>query len=180
MVTWHGVFDALSIAFILLGAFLCLSAALGLVRFHDTMARLHAITKPQSLGIIFTLLGVALRVTASPTFGPAERGDLGVCALIILFTLITAPTVGQLQGRIAKREKLYEPLMLSRNDLKDKAPKKKKKDPSKDDPAKLGERKKARYEEQRARARAAAEKAHKEIQRHHNEKGEADIVSEDS
>lgn len=179
MVTWHGVFDALSIAFILLGAFLCLSAALGLVRFHDTMARLHAITKPQSLGIIFTLLGVALRVTASPTFGPAERGDLGVCALIILFTLITAPTVGQLQGRIAKREKLYEPLMLSRNDLKDKAPKKKK-DPSKDDPAKLGERKKARYEEQRARARAAAEKAHKEIQHHHNEKGEADIVSEDS
>lgn len=142
---WRGLFDALSIGLILLGAFLCLSAALGLVRFHDTMARLHAITKPQSLGIVFTMLGVALRVTASPNFGPAERGDLGVCALIIMFTLLTAATVGQRQGRIAKREKLYSPDHLSRNDLKEKAPKKKV-DPSKDDPAKLQERKKARAE----------------------------------
>lgn len=176
---WRGLFDALSIGLILLGAFLCLSAALGLVRLHDTMARLHAITKPQSLGIVFTMLGVALRVTASPNFGPAERGDLGVCALIIMFTLLTAATVGQRQGRIAKREKLYSPDHLSRNDLKEKAPKKKV-DPSKDDPAKLQERKKARAEEEKRRRRAAAEEAHKEIQLHHNEKGEADIVSNDS
>ena len=168
---WRGLFDALSIAFILIGAFLCLSASLGLVRFHDTMARLHAITKPQSLGIVFTLLGVALRVTASPNFGPAERGDLGICALIIMFTLLTAPAVGQRQGRITRREKLYDPEHLSRNDLKEKDPKKK--DPSKDDPAKLGERKKAREAEQKRQRRAAAEEAHKE-------KGEADIVSEDS
>ncbi len=176
---WRGLFDALSITFILIGAFLCLSASLGLVRFHDTMARLHAITKPQSLGIVFTLLGVALRVTASPTFGPAERGDLGICALIIMFTLLTAPAVGQRQGRITRREKLYDPEHLSRNDLKQKDPKKKR-DPSKDDPAKLGERKKAREAEQKRQRRAAAEEAHKEIQLRHNEKGEADIVSEDS
>ncbi|MDD7587059.1 MAG: monovalent cation/H(+) antiporter subunit G [Corynebacterium glucuronolyticum] len=176
---WRGLFDGLSIAFILVGAFLCLSAALGLVRFHDTMARLHAITKPQSLGIVFTLVGVALRVTASPTFGPAERGDLGICALIIMFTLLTAPTVGQRQGRITRREELYDPEHLSRNDLKQKAPKKKK-DPSKDDPAKLGERKKAREAEEKRQRRAAAEEAHKEIQIRHNEKGEAETVSEDS
>lgn len=96
-----------------------------------------------------------------------------------MFTLLTAATVGQRQGRIAKREKLYSPDHLSRNDLKEKAPKKKV-DPSKDDPAKLQERKKARAEEEKRRRRAAAEEAHKEIQLHHNEKGEADIVSNDS
>ena len=72
--------NALSLFFLLCGAVLALSAAIGLVRFRDTMSRLHAVTKPQTLGLICTITGTILHVLNSDKLGLGELGDLGVLA----------------------------------------------------------------------------------------------------
>ena len=45
---------------ILIGALLCLTAAIGLLRFRDVPTRLHAATKPQVLGLLLICLAIAL------------------------------------------------------------------------------------------------------------------------
>jgi multicomponent Na+:H+ antiporter subunit G len=45
---------------LLLGAFLCFAAGVGLLRFPDVPTRLHAATKPQILGLLFVLTAIAL------------------------------------------------------------------------------------------------------------------------
>lgn len=46
------VVDAAVLVLILVGALLCLFAAIGLLRFRDVPSRLHAATKPQVLGLL--------------------------------------------------------------------------------------------------------------------------------
>ena len=46
------VVDVAGAVLLLLGAFLCLAAAVGLVRFPDVLSRMHAATKPQTLGLL--------------------------------------------------------------------------------------------------------------------------------
>lgn len=109
--------DIASLALILTGAFLVFSAAVGVVRFQDTMSRVHAITKPQTTGLILTILGALLRVTGSEEFGIAERGDLGVLVLLVIFAALTSPVTAQRLGRVSRREGLYgSPDTMSRND----------------------------------------------------------------
>lgn len=112
----HVLLDALSLAFIIGGSLFALSAAIGLVRFRDTLGRLHAITKPQTLGLVLAIIGTILHVIGSGNLGVAERGDMGVLFLILVFALFTTPIVGQRFGRIARREGLYDCEHLSRDD----------------------------------------------------------------
>ncbi|MBV8927677.1 MAG: monovalent cation/H(+) antiporter subunit G, partial [Mycobacteriaceae bacterium] len=78
------------------GSALALTAAIGVVRFPDTLSRMHAATKPQVLGLLLVLGGAAIRL----------RGDvdLGMIVLTGLFTLITAPVVAHRVGQLAYRE----------------------------------------------------------------------------
>lgn len=99
--------DVASLVFILAGSFLVFSAAVGVVRFRDTMSRIHAITKPQTTGLILTILGALLKVTGSPEFGIAERSDLGVLVLLVVFAAMTSPVTAQRLGRVSRREGLY-------------------------------------------------------------------------
>lgn len=109
--------DVASLVLILTGAFLVFSAAVGVVRFQDTMSRVHAITKPQTTGLILTILGALLRVTGSADFGVAERGDLGVLVLLVIFAALTSPVTAQRLGRVSRREGLYgDADTMSRND----------------------------------------------------------------
>lgn len=109
--------DLISLLLICCGAFLVLSAAIGLHRFGDTMSRVHAITKPQTTGLILTVIGAIVRVLSSEHFSVAERGDLGVLVLLLLFTFMTNPVTAQRLGRVARREGLYgDPEHMSRND----------------------------------------------------------------
>ena len=57
--TWTTVLDVVGAVLLLLGALLCLAGAIGLMRFPDTLSRLHAATKPQTLGLILVLTGLA-------------------------------------------------------------------------------------------------------------------------
>ncbi|AKK09771.1 cation:proton antiporter [Corynebacterium testudinoris] len=109
--------DVASLILIITGALFVFSAAVGVVRFKDTMSRVHAITKPQTTGLVLVILGALLRVTGSPEFGMAERGDLGVLVLLVLFAAMTSPVTAQRLGRVSRREGLYgKPETMSRND----------------------------------------------------------------
>lgn len=81
---------------ILSGSALALTAAIGVVRFPDTLSRMHSATKPQVLGLLLVLVGAAIRLRG--------HADVGMIILTGLFTLITAPVVAQRVGQLAYRE----------------------------------------------------------------------------
>ncbi|MER7332381.1 MULTISPECIES: monovalent cation/H(+) antiporter subunit G [unclassified Micromonospora] len=93
------------------GALLSLAAGIGVLRFPATLDRMHAATKPQVLGVLLLLLGVALRLRA-----PA---DLGMVALVALFQLATAPVAAQMIGRAAYRTGRVDPDLLDADELAD-------------------------------------------------------------
>ena len=79
--------DIVTAVLVLGGSTLALTAAIGVVRFPDTLTRMHAATKPQVLGLLLVLAGAAIRLRGNV--------DVGMVILTGLFTLITAPVVGQ-------------------------------------------------------------------------------------
>ena len=105
--TYSLIADIVSLILIVCGALLVFSAAVGVVRYKDTMSRVHFVTKPQTVGLLLTMLGALIRVTGSETFGVAERGDLGMLFLLVLFAMMTSPVTAQRMSRIARREGLY-------------------------------------------------------------------------
>ncbi|MGZ0712165.1 monovalent cation/H(+) antiporter subunit G (plasmid) [Coraliomargarita sp. W4R53] len=92
---WDAALDTASLVLILMGALLCLTAAIGLLRFRDVPSRLHAATKPQVLGLILICLAIALSV----------RSWAAVAFLIpiVLIQLATSPLAAHMIGRQAYR-----------------------------------------------------------------------------
>jgi multicomponent Na+:H+ antiporter subunit G len=103
------VIDVLAGACLILGSLLALVAGIGLVRFPDVLTRMHAATKPQSLGILLVLLGLALRVE--------DRSVLAVIGLAAIFQLVTAPVSAHMLGRAALRADHIDRARLTRDDL---------------------------------------------------------------
>lgn len=87
--------DVLAGILILIGALLCLTAAIGLLRFPDVPTRLHAATKPQVLGLILICLAVALSLRTWPV--------VGFLVPVVLIQLATAPLSAHMIGRQAYR-----------------------------------------------------------------------------
>ena len=52
--SWSLIADILSLTLVISGSLLILAAAIGLARFKDTMSRVHAVSKPQTTGLILT------------------------------------------------------------------------------------------------------------------------------
>ena len=90
------ILDLLAAVLVLLGSALALTAAIGVVRFPDTLTRMHAATKPQVLGLLLVLAGAAIRLRGNI--------DVGMIVLTAMFTVITAPVVAQRVGQLAYRE----------------------------------------------------------------------------
>ncbi|MEU6697295.1 monovalent cation/H(+) antiporter subunit G [Pseudonocardia sp. NPDC046786] len=84
----------LSAVLMLAGGLSCLLGALGLVRLPDLPARLQATTKPQTLGLLLILLGVAVQL---------EFENSSTLVLVVLFQVLTAPVISQVVGRSAYR-----------------------------------------------------------------------------
>jgi multicomponent Na+:H+ antiporter subunit G len=101
--------DGLSVLLLLLGAFLCLSGCVGLLRFADVLSRMHAATKPQVLGLLCMLAALGLH---EPTFG-----TLTTLALIGLFQMMTAPISAHMIGRAAYRTKHVRKNELTHDEL---------------------------------------------------------------
>ena len=91
--SWSFIADVLSLVLIISGSFLTLAAAIGIARFKDTMSRVHAVSKPQTTGLILTILGAIIRLTGAESFSVAERGDLGMLILLVLFAMFTSPVL---------------------------------------------------------------------------------------
>ena len=111
------ILDIISLVLIIPGALCVFSAAIGVVRFRDTMSRVHAITKPQTTGLILVILGTVIHIVNSDDFTVTESSDMGMLLLLVIFALMTSPVTAQRLGRIARREGLYGPKdTMTRND----------------------------------------------------------------
>ncbi|RAO32315.1 UPF0091 protein [Micromonospora noduli] len=103
--------DWLGAGCLLAGALLALAAGIGVLRFPDALSRMHAATKPQVLGVLLLLLGIALRLRS-----PA---DLGMILLVAVFQLATAPVAAQMIGRAAYRSGRLDRSLLDADELAD-------------------------------------------------------------
>lgn len=102
---WADIADVVSAVLLLVGAFLALVAAIGILRFPDLLTRMHAATKPQVLGLLLIIVGLGLRLR-SPTV-------VGMLALIVIFQLLTAPVSAHMIGRTAfRRTRVRQDLLL--------------------------------------------------------------------
>lgn len=103
--------DWVALVLLLLGAVLALSGSVGLIRFPEVLSRMHAMTKPQVLGLIFILAAVAVRI---PTWG-----TISTLVLIAVFQLMTVPISAHMIGRAAYRGKHLRRNLLIRDELAD-------------------------------------------------------------
>lgn len=105
------ILDLLGAALVLLGCFLCFAAAVGLVRFPDVLSRMHAATKPQTLGLILVAAGVELSLRSWAAFGTV--------LLIATLQLATAPVAAHLVARTVYRSNQVRRDLIGRDDLAD-------------------------------------------------------------
>lgn len=103
------VLEVVSAIFILLGAILAFTAAVGIVRFPDTLSRMHAATKPQVVGLILVLTGAVIQLRGSV--------DIWMLVLVGVFTLVTAPVIAHTVGRVAYREQRGRDGLLIVNEM---------------------------------------------------------------
>lgn len=103
------VLDLIGALLLLCGAFLCLVAAVALIRFPDVVAKLHAITKPQVLGILFLASGVFVSIRSWSVFA--------ICTLAVALQLVTAPVAATMVSRAAYRRRLLDAGELVVDDL---------------------------------------------------------------
>lgn len=89
------ILDAVALVLVLIGALLCLTAAIGLLRFRDVPTRLHAATKPQVLGLILICVAIALSLRAWPV--------VAFLVPVVMIQLATAPLSAHMVGRQAYR-----------------------------------------------------------------------------
>jgi multicomponent Na+:H+ antiporter subunit G len=103
------VLDIAAGVLVLGGSALALTAAIGVVRFPDTLSRMHAATKPQVLGLLLVLGGAAIRLRG--------HADVGMLILAGLFTVITAPVVANRVGQLAYREQSFRNELLTKDEM---------------------------------------------------------------
>jgi multicomponent Na+:H+ antiporter subunit G len=93
--SWGEVADVAAAVCLVIGALLTLIAAIGILRFPDVLTRMHSATKPQVLGLLVVLVGLALRLR--------DPGTTGLLALVALFQLVTSPIASHMVGRASFR-----------------------------------------------------------------------------
>lgn len=93
--SWDLVADVAAAVCMLGGALLAFAAGVGVLRFPDLLSRMHAGTKPQVLGLILVLVGLALRLRSG--------GAVWALVLVALFQMLTAPVAAHLVGRAGFR-----------------------------------------------------------------------------
>jgi multicomponent Na+:H+ antiporter subunit G len=89
------VADVLAAVLLLLAVGFTLLAAIGLQRFDDVFARMHAATKAVTLGVLLACLGASFRVE--------DGGDIARLLLAAGLQLVTAPISSHMVGRAAYR-----------------------------------------------------------------------------
>jgi multicomponent Na+:H+ antiporter subunit G len=88
------VLDDIGDVAILGGALWSLIAGIGLLRLPDVLTRMHAATKPQVLGLLMVVFGVALRLR--------DANDITTLILVGLFQTWTVPVAAHMVARAAR------------------------------------------------------------------------------
>ena len=103
--------EVLSLLFVGLGAFFVLVASIGVLRFPDTLTRLHAATKAGAFGTALILVAAILHF---------QSGEVFVKSLLAMaFFYLTAPIASHLLGRVAYRHRSRrQPLNLKVDEWK--------------------------------------------------------------
>jgi multicomponent Na+:H+ antiporter subunit G len=89
------ILDVFTIVMVLAGAVFFLAGVVGLLRFPDTLSRLHALTKADNVGLGLVVIALL-----------PQAGSIGTgfkLLLVWLLVLLASATVGQLIGRVARR-----------------------------------------------------------------------------
>jgi multicomponent Na+:H+ antiporter subunit G len=84
-------------ALALLGCLLTLLAAVGVVRFPDVLARMHALTKASTLGLVLVLVGGALTLD--------HPNDITSLLLAGALQVLTLPVAANMMSRATYRAK---------------------------------------------------------------------------
>ena len=85
------IINVLAVLFMSAGSLLTLVAAVGLFRLPDTLARMHAATKPATLGVLLCAVGAGLRL--------ADPSDSAKIMVIVVLQLVSAPIGAHILGR---------------------------------------------------------------------------------
>jgi multicomponent Na+:H+ antiporter subunit G len=88
--------DIVTIVAVSAGVFFFLAGTVGLLRFPDTLTRLHALTKADNLGLGLMVLGLL------PRAGNLRDSIKLICVWLIV--LVAGATVSQLIAYAARRE----------------------------------------------------------------------------
>ena len=113
--TFVQVLDWIALLCLLAGALLTLVAGIGLVRFPDLLSRMHTAAKPQVLGLLLVLVGLAIRLI------PVETNvfNVGTLALVGLFQIVTIPVAGHIAARVGYRSGRIQHDLLVKDALAD-------------------------------------------------------------
>ena len=87
------VLDVIAGVLIVTGAVLGLLGGIGVFRLPDVYARMHAATKPPTLGLVLVAAGAILQVEA--------LADVSLLVLVVMLQFLTAPVGAHLVGRAA-------------------------------------------------------------------------------
>jgi multicomponent Na+:H+ antiporter subunit G len=110
--SWAQVADVAAAVLLLSGCALSLVAAVGMLRLPDLLSRMHALTKPQVLGLLLVVAGVTLRLR--------DLNSVGLLLMVVLFQFVTSPVASHMVARAAFRAGLVRRDLLLRDDLSDK------------------------------------------------------------
>ncbi len=91
--------DIVSSFFILAGVFFALLGAIGVNRFNNVFARMHAQTKPVTLGLLLIGIGTMFHLD--------NIGDMAKLGLAVFLQFVTAPLGMHMLGRSAHSNKFY-------------------------------------------------------------------------
>ena len=101
--------DIISSVLLLMGATMALTTSIGILRFPDTLSRMHASTKPQTFGLLLMLIGAMIRL--------GDNVDNGMLVLAGLFALMTAPVIAHRIGRLVYQEQRARDGLIDRDDM---------------------------------------------------------------
>jgi multicomponent Na+:H+ antiporter subunit G len=88
---WVTLVDVVSSVLFVAGAALALVGTLGLHRLADTRSRMHAATKPATLGVALCALGAVLQLSSA--------SDVTKVVVIVVLQLVTSPIGAHMLGR---------------------------------------------------------------------------------
>jgi multicomponent Na+:H+ antiporter subunit G len=87
------VVDVVSGTLLVAGCLLGLLGGVGVLRLPDVFGRMHAATKPPTLGLVLVAAGALLRVE--------DVADVTLLVLVVMLQFLTAPVGAHLVGRSA-------------------------------------------------------------------------------